>query len=234
MKRVLASLTLLLAAACALADEASAPVEVSLSWRASVGADGQLTALAPADELNAELYKRFEADVRTWRFTPGKVNGVPAATDTTLTVGIRLNPVPGGFRPEILDAQTGVGYGKMVAPTYPEGALKSRRGGAVLSRVTFDGQGDVQEVETIDGGFPEAGGDLKRAARVALRRWKFHPESIGGRGYGGTAFVPICFSVSPGPETPCRYVTPLTNQKLRNGSLLAVDPLVHVERTPAS
>jgi len=59
-------------------------------------------------------------------------------------------------------------------------------------------------------------------------------DSGGSKACNGPIGVPICFSVSPGPETPCRYVTPLTNQKLRNGSLLAVDPLVHVERTPAS
>lgn len=234
MKRMFASIVLSLAASCAMAVESTEPVEVALSWRATVGADGQLAALVPADDLNPQLYKRFEADVRGWHFTPGKINGVPSATDTTLTVQIRLTPISGGFRPEILDAVSGVGYGKMVAPKYPDGALKSHRGGGVLLRVTFDGEGNVMEADTIDGGFPVAGEDIQRAARAAMKRWTFHPESIGGRGYGGRAFVPICFSALPEPSSDCRFVIPGSTTNVRDGSLLAVDPLVRIERPPAS
>ena len=231
MKRALASLALCAVVSCALAaDEPEGPIDVTLTWRASVAADGQLTALTPSDDASPELYKRFEADVRKWHYTPGKVNGVPTATDTTLTVHVRLVPVAGGFRPEVLDAVSGVGYGKMTTPKYPKGAAMSRRGGGVLLRVTFDGEGKVRNAETIDGGFPKPGSDIEQAAVAAMKRWTFRPESIGGRGYGGVAIVPLCFSVKPGPETPCRFIDPVSNQAIRDGGLFAVDPLVHLER----
>jgi TonB family protein len=232
---LLAALVLSMIAECGLAADDSGPIDVTLTWSASVAADGQLTVLKPDDDANPELYKRFDADVRKWRFTPGKVNGVPTATNTTLTVKIRLTPVPGGFRPEILDATSGVGYGRKTAPKYPEGAVKSHRGGGVLLRVTFDGEGKVRNAEAIEGSSPKAGDDIERAALAAMKHWTFKPESIGGRGYGGVAIVPLCFSVGPGPETPCRFIYPGSNQDLRDGGLLAVDPLVHLERPkPAS
>jgi len=237
MKRSFAALLFCVIAGWALAaDDPAGPIDVTLSWRASVAADGQLTALKPSDHLNPELYKRFESDVHKWIFTPGKVNGVPTATDTTLTVHIRLTPVPGGFRPEILDAASGVGYRKMAPPPkYPEGAVMSHRGGGVLLRVTYDGEGKVKDAQTIEGGLPKPGNDIERAAVAAVKHWTFTPESIGGHGYGGVAIVPLCFSVGDGWETPCRFVDPASNQDIRNGGLLAVDPLVHLERPlPAS
>ena len=110
----------------------------------------------------------------------------------------------------------------------------SHRGGGVLLRVTYDGEGKVRNAETIEGGYPKAGNDIEHAAVAAMKHWTFKPESIGGRGYGGVAIVPMCFSVAPGPETPCRFIDPASNQDIRNGGLLAVDPLVHIERPPAS
>jgi TonB family protein len=234
MKRVLASLALSAAAACAIAaDEPAKPVDLTLSWSASVDADGKLTALKPADEKYAELYKRLEPDVRNWRFSAGKVDGVPTAAETTLIVHLRLTPVEGGYHIDIRNAEAGPGYGRMTTPKYPDGALMSHRGGGVLVRVAYDADGNVTNAEAIEGGFPKPGNDIEHSALAAVKHWTFKPESIGGHGRPGVAIVPVCFSVGPGPlETKCRFTDPASQQDVQDGGLLAVDPLVRIETPP--
>jgi TonB family protein len=234
MKRTLALLTLSAVAACAMAaDESAKPVDLTLQWSASVDADGKLTALAPVDEKYAELYKRLEADVRSWHFSSGKVDGVPAAAETTLTVHLHLTPVEGGYHIDVRSAEAGPRYAKMTTPKYPDGALMSHRGGGVLIRATYDADGRVTKAETTEGGFPKPGNDIEHAALAAVKGWTFKPESIGGHGRAGVAIVPVCFSVGPGPlETKCRFTDPVSKRDVENGGLLAIDPLIHVETPP--
>jgi TonB family protein len=234
MKRILASLTLSVVVASAIAaDEPAKPLDVTLQWSASVDADGRLTALTPADDRYAELYRRLEPDVRSWHFAAGKVNGVPTAAETTLTVLLHLTPVEGGYHIDIRHAQAGVGYGKVATPKYPDGALMSHRGGGVLVRVAYGADGRVTNAETMDGGFPKPGNDIEHSAVAAVKRWTFKPESIGGHGRPGVAIVPVCFSVGPGPlETRCRFTDPVSKQDIQDGGLLAVDPLVRIAMPP--
>jgi TonB family protein len=234
MKRVLASLSLVAVAACAIAaDEPAKPVDLTLQWRASVDADGKLTSLQPADDKYAELYRKLDPEVRAWHFAAGKVDGVPTAAETTLTAHLRLTPVDGGYHIDVRDAQAGVGYGRVTAPKYPDGAVMSHRGGGVLVRVAYDAEGRVTNAETIDGGFPKPGNDIEHSAVAAVKGWTFKPESIGGHGRPGIAIVPVCFSVGPGArEARCRFTDPVSKRDIADGGLLAVDPLVRVETAP--
>ncbi|MET0229776.1 MAG: TonB family protein [Rhodanobacteraceae bacterium] len=234
MKRLLAALVSFAIAACAIAAaDPAKPIDLTLQWRASVDADGKLIALQAADDQHAELYRQLDADVRTWHFASGKVDGVPTAAETTLTVHLRLTPVDGGYHVDVRDAQAGPGYGRMTPPKYPDGAVMSHRGGGVLLRVAYDADGRVTGAETIEGGFPKPGNDIEHSALAAVKSWTFRPESIGGHGRPGVAIVPMCFSVGPGArEAKCRFTDPVTRHAIEDGGLLAVDPLVRVEMTP--
>jgi len=232
MKTVLAWLLICIAATVAIAaDIPSAPIDLTLQWTLSVDADGKLTALKPVDDTNADLHRRLELEVRKWRFGAAKINGVATPADTTLTVHVTLKPVDDGYHIDLRNAETGVGYGTMTAPKYPEGALMSHRGGAVLVRIDYDADGRVTQAQAVEGGLPKPGGDIERAAVSAVKRWTFRPESIGGHGRPGSAMVPVCFSVDARP-TRCRFTDPASKREISDGAMLAVDPLVQLQMPP--
>ena len=60
-----------------------------IQWRLSLDADGKIESLTPVDpEHLPDVRKQLEPIVRAWHFTPGKVDGRPAPTETTLGVTI--------------------------------------------------------------------------------------------------------------------------------------------------
>jgi len=128
------------------------PIDLTMSWSLSLDASGAITALAPTVQTNQELYQRLEPSIRKWQFTTGKVNGKPAPAQTTLTVHITLEPADGLYRVRVRDAATGPRYATMTPPKYPDGALVSRRGGAVMLEVDYDAAGNVTSAKPIDGG----------------------------------------------------------------------------------
>jgi TonB family protein len=224
------ALLLSLGSAMAFADSGpSKPVDLSMVWTVDLDAAGAITSLKPAEDRNPELYRHLEPAVRSWHFTTGKVNGAPAAAETTLTVHLTLEPVADGYRVHLRRAETGPTYGTTVPPKYPDGALMSHRGGAVLLLVHYDADGHVIDAEPTDGGEPKPGADIQRAAVVAVKKWTFKPEAIAGHGLAGTAKVPVCFKVEPSNLT-CRFTDPESHRVLDDDhGLLALDPVVRLE-----
>ena len=56
---------------------------------ASLDADGKINSMEPVDpRYLPEVRKQIEPIVRAWHFTPGKLDGRPAPTETTLGVSV--------------------------------------------------------------------------------------------------------------------------------------------------
>lgn len=205
------------------------PVDLTLSWSVSLDASGAITSLQPTVQSNAGIYQRLEPAVRKWHFTTGKVNGKPAPAETTLTLNITLAPVDGFYRVRVRGVGTGARYATTTEPKYPEGAVVSKRGGAVLLEVHYDAAGNVTSAKPIDGGVPKAGNDIEHAAVAAVKHWTFTPEKIAGHGLAGVAHVPLCFSAHTGADDLCRWHVGDADVELDTKSPLAMNSVVHLE-----
>jgi TonB family protein len=205
------------------------PVDLTMSWTVSLDATGAITSLQPAEQTNQGLYERLEPGVRKWHFTPGKVNGKPAPSETTLTVHIKLEPVDSNYRVRVRDAGTGARYATMTPPKYPDGATVSRRGGAVMLEVHYDDAGKVTAAKPVEGGLPKPGSDIERAAVVAVKKWTFTPEKIGGHGLAGAVRVPLCFSAQPDGANHCHWQIGDEQVELDTKSPLAMNSIVHLK-----
>jgi protein TonB len=75
-------------------------------------------------------------------------------------------------------------------PRYPARALRRRQSGEVLLRIHVDARGVPAQVEVISS---SGSTDLDRAARDAVRRWRFRPAMRNGAPAAGVVNVPITF-----------------------------------------
>lgn len=206
------------------------PVDLTMSWVVAVDKDGKLGAMTPTEDKNMGLYQRLETGIRKfWVFKPGKVNGKPAPTETTLTVHSTLEPVDGFYRVRVRDASTGPRYDKTVSFKYPDEALMSHRGGGVLLEVRYDATGKIIDAKATRGGEPKPGPDIERAAVIAVKQWTLKPETVGGHGIAGKALVPLCFAPVPAMQKLCRWETPDTKKPLDADRPLAMSSAVHIE-----
>lgn len=188
----------------AVADDADVPRYITAQWTLALDSDGKITALGSGgEEYDSALRGRLEEIVRTWHFTPGKLNGQSAATKTTLTVHARLDSTGASdYRVHIVDAHTGGGFKRAVNPAYPISALRMGHRGLVAVSVDYDVEGRVTSASRAEG--TERGIDyaLVRASLDAARQWTFEPEAVGGRAVTGSIVLPFCFSIE-GKEERC-------------------------------
>ena len=229
MSRALAVFGLLFVWASASHAAAGKPVDLTMSWSVALDAKGSITSLTPTQTTNPGLYQRLAPAIRTWHFTTGKVKGVSVPSETTLTIHVTLEPVDGFYRVRLRDATTGARYATMTPPKYPDGALMSKRGGAVMLQVHYDAAGSVTEAKLVDGGVPKPGNDIERAAIAAVKHWTFTPESVGGHAIAGSARVPLCFSARPETENTCRWQIDKSEVSLDTKVPLAMNPAVRLE-----
>lgn len=191
--RVLAAAAAMIGAAFAHA--AAQPQVVYLTWGITVDASGSVTRLDSESRLGPELKDRLEREIRSWRFKPGAIDGQAAVTESKLHLALQVTPIDDERSSlRVVRAGTGGGYGKMVAPNYPEVSVRARRQGLVLLKVRYGEDGQVSEL-AADEGAPYADKALVDAAIAAVKRWTFTPEVVGGRPLAGVALVPVCFGL---------------------------------------
>jgi TonB family protein len=231
MKGLLACAALIVAFAGSAAVNAEvANPRFTLRWTVSLDATGRVTKLASADNVIDAVRDPLDTAIRRWQFVPGSVAGHPAATDTMLTVDVTL--VPAGedkFAVRVDDARTGGGAQRQDTkpPKYPMDAIRHRRQGMVVLKVDYDASGHVVSVVPHEGA-PAVAADLQRSATVAVKRWNFSPEVVGGHALAGSAIVPICFEIfdtgTAPPYSGCGWTPPGTSTMLRDSDVLAIEP----------
>lgn len=203
-------------------------IVVDVSWDISLDTSGNITKLATKDERVPKLHARLEKAIRSWHFSPGKVNGHPAATDSYLQTALEFTPVAEGYEMRLLGAATGGYYDKMTAPHYPDDAAKEGRQGEVVLLVHYDGSGAVTDVAPYEHG-PKADARLTRAAIVSVKKWTFAMEVVGGYPMAGVALVPLCFQLSGRTPPPCNWKNPTTGESLSAGQAFALNPAAKLE-----
>jgi TonB family protein len=208
------------------------PFQKSIQWTLSLGADGKIESMTPVDrEYLPEVRKQIEPIVRNWHFTPGKINGAAAPTETTLTVAVRFDADSANalsYHVHIASAATGPRYKHVVAPHYPTAAQHSHSEGEVMLRVNFDADGRIVSVNDE----PEMGADhvsplLIEAAIDAVKQWTFRTETVAGHGVSSEALVPVCFTLSETSE--CQWKPRADNKPVHSGEAIALSSVVGLD-----
>jgi TonB family protein len=179
--------------------DAAAPLALDTTWTVSLDADGRVVELKQESRVKPLVAEPLERAIRGWSFEPGRVDGRPAATETTLNVAITLEPHGEGYAVRVKNARTGGGVARTTAPTFPRSALPSR-GSDVFSalavvEVRYDEAGKVIAADVAPGA-PKVRRDVGKAALDSVRRWTFRPERVDGHAIAATVYVPLCFTAS--------------------------------------
>ena len=223
----LAGALLACVAAAAVAKE-PAPLVVRMVWDISVDAQGHIVRLSTRETKLADIRDRIEHEIRSWQFSPGKVDGVPAPSDSTLVVTLTATPTDGAhYAIRVTEAATGGGYGTMTPPQYPHASLLSHRQGYVVLKVNYGTDGKVLDAALADGA-PKADSPFITASINAVRQWVFVPEVIGGHPRAGAAIVPICFAISGMHVRPpdCTWKRPGDDLKVSGDQMVALHSAV--------
>jgi hypothetical protein len=231
-------------ASIAMAEPASGELSKTLVWQMNLDVGGHITSLEPIGEGNRMLREKLESDVWRWEFNPGRIDGRPAETETRLTVEVSLLPNPDGetYAIQLKDVSTGGSILSSVAPSYPDAELgrlsrsNHNKGGAarMALEVSYDGSGRTVGMKVVEEA-TTASVDLIHAARVALRKARFEPERVGGKGIAGKMVMLYCVSVypkssrDPADIDPCQWRVPGSHSTLGDGQSLALDSNVHLK-----
>lgn len=198
--------------------------QVQLSWDVAIDASGEVTGLSTHDMRVPKLHDRLEKAIRGWQFTPGKVNGVAAETQTHLHTRIEVKLVADAFEVRLLSASTGSDYVTTTAPHYPEGAARAHAQGNVRLNVHYTSAGVVDSVEPY-GDHKKIDQRLVHEATSSVRKWTFAPEVVGGHPIAGSALVPLQFCLSSGASaTSCEFKDEETGKTIDSQEAVALNP----------
>ena len=81
-----------------------------------------------------------------------------------------------------------------VPPEYPASALRDGRSGTVVLKVRIDAEGNPGDIDIEKSSGTRA---LDRAARDAVRQWRFSPRTVGGTPVASELSVPVDFKLEP-------------------------------------
>jgi hypothetical protein len=214
-------------------------VTVYARWKLTLDADGKITSLAlKPGRVKDVLRDALEKTIRTWEFEPGKEGGVPAATETTLSVEVTVAPMANdkGYSIVVNRAETGGTVEKMgVMPSISwaqaQGMKRDKTAKNLLVLlVTYDQSGIAEEIGIADGS-PMKKGSLVESAMAAVRTWTFDPERVGGHGLRARVLVPICYEAKTpdAKDEKCRWNSPYGEKSVVGGQSVALDSRVHLK-----
>lgn len=162
-----------------------------------VDASGRVTAFTPEGDAVPAVAQALRGQLNRQAFSPGRdASGAPRGTRTFLSGGYVLEPADGGWVLHITETTAGP---KPIARTMPRPPHRTfSMGESVWMRVSMTVQADGQPtnivIEELQG--PQA---FLREARDAFRKWRFEPESVGGRPIATT--IRQEYSISVAEET---------------------------------
>lgn len=231
---VLSALALSAAAHPVRAQQPPPYIPLTQTWHITVSNDGRVTRMAPVKnkltERVPEIRQKLEEAVHSWVFSPGKIDGKPAETETTLIVFANLLPEPDGSSGlQIKNVHVGGGFKQRVTPEYPQAAISRLAAGEVVVKVTYGADGKVLSAKKFKDG-PNANHMLVVAATEAVKRSIFLPEIVGGHPLPGVALIPYCFTLH-GPYGllgKCDWKAPGESNALQQGEALALNPAAHL------
>jgi TonB family protein len=189
-----------IASPIALASGDTGDVAMTAEFATDLDASGRIVAFKPIDRAAKATLASIEAEVSTWSFEPGRVDGRPAATSTTVMIQLVASEAGGKYVFRIVNALTGPRYGHAPPPRYPAEAVEAKDTGTVELLVDFDSKGRTTGIAVHRS---NASPMLREAAASAVKAWVFVPEQVDGRGVPASVIVPINFCLaSPCPDLP--------------------------------
>ncbi len=134
-----------------------------------VGVDrkGQVREVWPLNSDNPAMDDSARAQVRTWKFRPAAIEGVPAQFDTILTLGFESNIEDAAH--VLTNEEARKLAEQVVEPRFNLGV--SPKGKEITVRVSVAADGSIRSTSNpnkVDTG-------LFLAAMNAIRQWKFRP-----------------------------------------------------------
>ncbi len=115
----------------------------------------------------------------------------PAASDAGTSVpAVDAPATPSSSTAPAVLAEGALAYARVREPVYPADALRRGEQGVVRLRVWVAADGSVERVEIERG---SGSSSLDRAARDAVRQWRFRPPLVDGAPRAAVGSVPIVF-----------------------------------------
>jgi len=239
MRRLLMLAILVLAGAVTAAQ----PAEYTYQARVHVTAEGVVEAVVPEEGMITQVATLVANAVSAHTFTPATVNGVPAASKTTVWVKARFEPVAGDASGQQLAARIlGVSQANpFVRPAaYPAEAMRAgiqakvwlevvlRPDGTVdpvLSRVA---QADIRAADGRKVARSRHGKEISAAALASVQAWRMFPEEVAGVVQPTRQITAMTFCVSsrPSPRVGC----PAFDSGPEEAPRYAADPAVNLAR----
>ena len=199
---------------------------ITMQVEGSVSFDilGQVESYQIDTKLMEPLRVALDKSVRSWKFKPVQVAGVPRRAVTRMRVTLAAKEVAGGLQVKVdnvvFPAQKGapvttvdgdaeqISAGRLRPPGYPVSLMKSGVGGAVLLAIRVGPDGNAAEVVAVQSmlfdvrGRPDllhkAIGLLEQSATEAAKHWTFKvPETGKPRSADDmTVTIPVEYTVS--------------------------------------
>lgn len=198
-------------AAFAASDKAKT-IQIPTQWSVSIDASGHVVQLEELSKHLPGFREPLQRAIRSWAFEPGRVDGKPVPTDTTLTLVITLLPTADGssYAVRVDDALTGGRVAKYTPPKPPRSAVTPGLDAMVVVKVSYDSDGKVVSVEPQPDEGRHSTPALEAATVAAAQHWTFEPERVRGIGIASTEIVPICYLASIGgpSKQECGWTRP--------------------------
>lgn len=175
----------------------------------------------------------LEDVVRGWEFEPGKVNGIPAITQTGLSLDITLKKVAKDkFVLNIDDARTGAVFERLDPPSYPVNQVRMDASALVALALDVDAAGKVVSVAVTDyagnRSTKSSRKEFETAALNAAKSWTYRPETVGGIALSSKHAVPIMFCLGTWCSDHERKVAASGKEVMPSGTSVALDSAVKI------
>jgi hypothetical protein len=178
------------------ASAAEQSVQVAVTWALTIEADGSVSQLDAQGKVAASIREPVEKAIRAWHFSPAKVEGKAAKTQTWLATTLQLDPLAEEtYRISVVKASTGAYLGNGSAPRFPRDAVRRRDQGLYVLKIDVEPAGK-SHVEVVSRGGPQPSASLEKLARETIEKWPVQLEQVNGQPVRATMYTSLCFTVS--------------------------------------
>lgn len=193
MLMLLGALWTMASGAARAADSAS----LTLRGEVTIDAEGRVRSLEWHDRspLHALVAQRVEDTVNGWEFDPGRVDGAPAETRSGMSIHVALERKGRDLALRLQHASTGPVVLDMTPPEYPKGAAREQAEAelSLILDLAPDGTVQVSDAALVGRRRSRWNDEFIAAATQAASRWRFQPETVGGRPVAARMRVPVDF-----------------------------------------
>lgn len=234
----------------ALAAKKDAETSAIVDWALGVDAEGRVVSLVPRGRANEAFREPLEAIVRGWEFEPGRVDGRPVASETSLRVIATRAPSGEGGGIEVHAVRVG---GVMLSESFNqkrwvwilnsvahELANKPPHVALLVVSIEYDAKGKPVQVD-LPSAYPKVSDIMEREVLGLFKRARYAPEKLAGQAMPGRILIPLCLAgmkrktVEAERERRTMFCesqpwnVPGTAQGLRGNTYMPLDPQVHLK-----